>query len=213
MIILLGKYTTKMAPRQSPGNIIWLEKAESTNKTLREGLESCDNLSVVAAREQTAGRGQGTHTWHSTKGMNLTFSMLYKPSDLLAADMILITCATTLGIRDYLLDKGVTARIKWPNDIWVGDKKICGILIENILDGPRIRYSIIGIGFNLNETLWPADLPNPVSLKNITGEDYDTDAELELLAEKIRRRFALADSSDGRLKLQEEFGKNHCRLA
>ena len=127
--------------------------------------------------------------------------------------MILITCATTLGIRDYLLDKGVTARIKWPNDIWVGDKKICGILIENILDGPRIRYSIIGIGFNFNETLWPADLPNPVSLKNITGEDYDTDAELELLAEKIRRRFALADSSDGRLKLQEEFGKNHFMLA
>ena len=202
-----------MTPRQSPGNIIWLETAESTNKTLREGLDRYDNLSVVAAREQTSGRGQGTHTWHSEKGKNLTFSMLYKPADLLAADMILITCATTLGIRDYLLGKGVTARIKWPNDIWVGDRKICGILIENILDGPRIRHSIIGIGFNLNETGWPADLPNPVSLKDLTGKDYDTEAELELLTEKIRRRFALADSCDGRLQLQEEFGKNHFRLA
>ena len=185
-----------MAPRQSPDNIIWLEIAESTNKTLREGLETYDNLSVVAAREQTAGRGQGTHTWHSTKGLNLTFSMLYNPADLLVDDMILITCATTLGIRDYLLDKGVTARIKWPNDIWVGDKKICGILI----------------GFNLNEKDWPSDLPNPVSLRNITGETYDTGAELKLLTEKIRRRFAMTDSSDGRSKLQEEFGKNHFRL-
>ena len=212
MIFLLGKYTTKMAPRQSPDNILWLEKAESTNKTLRERLESSDNLSVIAAREQTAGRGQGTHTWYSSKGLNLTFSMLYNPSDLLAADMILITCATTLGIRDYLLERGVTARIKWPNDIWVDDRKICGILIENILDGPRIRHSIIGIGLNLNEKDWPADLPNPVSLLNITGKTYDTDTELRLLAEKIRRRFAMIDSNDGRLILQEEFGKNHFRL-
>lgn len=212
MIFLPDKYTTKMAPRQSPDNILWLEKAESTNKTLRECLGSCDNLSVIAAREQTAGRGQGTHTWFSSKGLNLTFSMLYNPSDLLAADMILITCATTLGIRDYLLEKGVTARIKWPNDIWVDDRKICGILIENILDGPRIRHSIIGIGLNLNEKDWPADLPNPVSLHNLTGMSYDTDTELRLLAEKIRRRFALIDSNDGRLILQEEFGKNHFRL-
>lgn len=201
-----------MAPRQSPDNIIWLETAESTNKTLREGLETYDNLSVVAAREQTAGRGQGTHTWYSTKGKNLTFSILYNPEMLLTQDMILITCATTLGIRDYLLEKGVTARIKWPNDIWVGDRKICGILIENILDGKRIRHSIIGIGLNLNEKDWPSDLPNPVSLGNITGKTYDTDTELELLTKKIRRRFALIDSSDGRLKLQEEFGKNHFRL-
>lgn len=201
-----------MTPRQSPDNIIWLETAESTNKTLREGLETYDNLSVVAAREQTAGRGQGTHTWYSTKGKNLTFSILYNPEMLLAQDMILITCATTLGIRDYLLEKGVTARIKWPNDIWVGDRKICGILIENILDGKRIRHSIIGIGLNLNEKDWPSDLPNPVSLGNITGKTYDTDTELELLTKKIRRRFALMDSSDGRLKLQEEFGKNHFRL-
>ncbi|MBO4670304.1 MAG: biotin--[acetyl-CoA-carboxylase] ligase [Bacteroidales bacterium] len=201
-----------MTPRQSPGNIIWLETAESTNKTLREGLEHYDNLSVVAAREQTAGRGQGAHTWHSAKGMNLTFSMLFKPTELLAEDMILITCATTLGIRDYLLEKGIEARIKWPNDIWVGERKICGTLIENILDGLRIRLSIIGIGFNLNETDWPADLPNPVSLSNLTGERYEPEAELELLVEKIRRRFAMTDNNDGRSVLQEEFGKNHFRL-
>ena len=212
MIILQHKDTTKMTPTKSQAKIIWLETAESTNKTLRESIPTSDNLSVIAAREQTAGRGQGAHTWFSSPGKNLTFSMLYKPGRLNVDEMIVITCATTLGIRDYLLEKGVEARIKWPNDIWVGDKKICGILIENILDGSFIRDSIIGIGFNLNEDKWPEDLPNPVSLHNLTGKEYSTDAELVLLTNKICRRFAQAGSYDGRLSLQEEFGEYLFRL-
>ena len=126
--------------------------------------------------------------------------------------MLLITCATTLGLRDYLLEKGVEARIKWPNDIWVGDKKICGILIENILKGKQIRHSIIGIGLNLNEERWPEELPNPVSLKQLTGVHYDTVKELEALVSKICRRFALMDTSNGRSSLQEEFEKYLFRL-
>ena len=201
-----------MTPTKSQAKIIWLETAESTNKTLRESIPTSDNLSVIAAREQTAGRGQGAHTWFSSPGKNLTFSMLYKPGRLNVDEMIVITCATTLGIRDYLLEKGIEARIKWPNDIWVGDKKICGILIENILDGSFIRDSIIGIGFNLNEDKWPEDLPNPVSLHNLTGKEYSTDTELVLLTNKICRRFAQAGSYDGRLSLQEEFGEYLFRL-
>lgn len=171
-----------------------------------------DNLSVVAAVEQTAGRGQGTHTWHSRKGYNLTFSMLFRPQELDVSQILLLTCATTLGIRDYLKDKGVESRIKWPNDIWVGDRKICGILIENILDGNRVNASIIGIGFNLNQCRWPADLPNPVSLKQLTGCRYRTRDELVLLTDKICRRFAQTGSETGRSELQEEFGKNVFRL-
>ena len=212
MIFLQRKYTTKMTPSQSSSDIIWLETAESTNKTLRERISQCDNMSVIAAKAQTAGRGQGTHTWFATEGLNLTFSMLFNPSDLDVSDMLVITCATTLGIRDYLLDKEVTSRIKWPNDIWVGDKKICGILIENILDRHKIAHSIIGIGLNINEENWPADLPNPISLKQITGKHYDLEPELEKLTEKICRRFAMTGSSDGRLKLQEEFEKYLFRL-
>lgn len=201
-----------MAPRQSAPDILWLETAESTNKSLKEIAETSDNLSVIATTEQTAGRGQGSHSWHSLKGLNLTFSLLYRPQDLHVQDIILITCATTLGIRDYLLDKGVEARIKWHNDIWVGNDKICGILIENSLDGSRIRHSIIGIGFNLNQCEWPADLPNPVSLKQLTGISYDTHAELEKLTEKIGRRLSAIDSGDGRPELQEEFGKYMFKL-
>jgi len=171
-----------------------------------------DNLSVIATVEQTAGRGQGTHTWHATPGLNLTFSLLYKPQDLSVKDILCITCATTLGLRDYLLEKGVTARIKWPNDIWVEDRKICGILIENTLDGDKVRHSIIGIGFNLNETDWPQELPNPVSLKELTHRDYSPADELPVLKEKICRRFSLAGTCDGRRKLQEEFEKYVFRL-
>ena len=191
---------------------MWLSTTDSTNRALREASSGLDNLSVIATREQTAGRGQGTHTWHSEPGLNLTFSLLFRPKVLHTEVIILITCGTTLGIRDYLLSRGVESRIKWPNDIWVKDRKICGILIENKLDGTRVAESIIGIGFNLNETQWPADLPNPVSLKQLTGKDYETHAELEALAEKICRRLSSSDTAIGRKVLQEEFGKNVFRL-
>ncbi len=201
-----------MNPSQPHADIIWFDCTESTNKAAREAVSYLDNLSVIAAAEQTAGRGQGTHSWHSAPGENLTFSMIFKPAVLQVQDILCITHATTLGLRDYLLDEGISARIKWPNDIWVGEQKICGILIENSLDGKRLEYSIIGIGFNLNETSWPADLPNPVSLRQLSGKSYEPHKELERLAEKIRRRFSLTQTSDGRQKLQEEFGKYVFRL-
>ncbi len=213
MIILQRKYTTKMNPTNKPFNIIWLPEAESTNRSVRERIDGCDNMSVIAAVEQTAGRGQGSNTWFATKGLNLTFSFLYRPLKLGTDNILLITCATTLGIRDYLLGHGIEADIKWPNDIWVKGRKICGILIENILEGRQIQSSIIGVGFNLNQMEWPSDLPNPVSLKQLTGRHYSPESELEALMDKICRRFAQVDSCDGRPLLQEEFEKNLIRLA
>lgn len=213
MIILQRKYTTKMNPTNKPFNILWLQEAESTNRSARERIGSSDNMSVIAAVVQTAGRGQGSNTWFATKGLNLTFSIIYTPVKLYTDDILLITCATTLGIRDYLLGQGIEADIKWPNDIWVNGRKICGILIENILEGKQIQSSIIGIGFNLNQTGWPKDLPNPVSLKQLTGRHYSPEPELESLMYKICRRFAQLDSCDGRPLLQEEFERNLIRLA
>ena len=204
-----------MEPSDSRAQIIWLDEADSTNRVLRERLQGLDNLSIVAAVAQTAGRGQGSHTWYASPGENLTFSILYRyvePCRIAASEMILVTQVTTLALRDYLLGHGIEARIKWPNDIWVGDRKICGILIENILEEGTLRESIVGIGLNLNERGWPADLPNPVSLSELTGRRYDVRAELERLEKEIRRRFALLDSADGRKSLQEEFGKYMFRL-
>jgi BirA family biotin operon repressor/biotin-[acetyl-CoA-carboxylase] ligase len=204
-----------MEPYDSRAHIIWLDEADSTNRVLRERLRELDNLSVVAAVAQTAGRGQGAHTWYASPGRNLTFSILYRygpDSRIAASDMILVTQLTTLALRDYLLGHGVEARIKWPNDIWVADRKICGILIENVLEEGSLRESIVGIGLNLNESGWPEELPNPVSLYELTGRRYSLQDELCGLHKEIRRRFAQLGSADGRKSLQEEFGKYMFRL-
>ena len=202
-----------MEPYEPDSHILWLESTDSTNKALRMRSAGFDNLSIVAAREQTAGRGQGDHTWFASPGKNLTFSVLYRFAGayaLAAQDAILITQVTTLALRDYLLEHQVEARIKWP--IWVGDRKVCGILIENTLEGSVIRESIVGIGLNLNETDWPAELPNPVSLRELTGRTYVPEDELARLYKEICHRFGMLASTDGRKSLQEEFGKVMFRL-
>ena len=204
-----------MKPSDADPYIIWLETADSTNSVLKRQIPDLDNLSIIAATEQTAGRGQGTHTWYASPGSNLTFSILYRfdgDCTLAVPDVILVTQVTTLAIRDYLLRYGVEARIKWPNDIWVGDHKICGILIENTLEDGFVRESVVGIGLNINETDWPEKLPNPVSLRELTGQTYDIRQELPLLQQEIRRRFGQLASPDGRCSLQEEFGKYMFRL-
>lgn len=204
-----------MEPHEAGDQILWLETVDSTNSELRRRISGFDNLSIIAAREQTAGRGQGTHTWYSTPGENLTFSILYRFEGafaLAASDALLITQVTTLGIRDYLLGHGVEARIKWHNDIWVGERKICGILIENVVEAGSVRRSIVGIGLNLNETGWPPELPNPVSLYELTGRRYRPEKELPRLQQEICRRFDALASPDGRKSLQEEFGKYMFKL-
>ena len=203
-----------MAPRIPDTDILWLEQADSTNSELRRRLSSSDNLSIVAARSQSRGRGQGDHTWYSSPDTNLTFSILYRfgAGQMKATDALLITCVTTLGIRDYLLTKGIESRIKWPNDIWVGDRKICGILIENILESGCVRESIVGIGLDVNEKDWPSELPNPVSMRELTGNVYDLETELPLLRNEICRRFGMLSTAGGRISLQEEFERFMFRL-
>ena len=188
--------------------IIWLKLTDSTNDEARRRLDVLDNLSVVAARTQTSGRGQGDHTWTSEPGQNLTFNVVLKfpPCAPHAASEILrITQAVTHALREYLLSKGVAARIKWPNDIYVGDKKICGILIENILGGKQVAASMVGIGLNLNQLRFPADLPNPVSLRQVTGRRYDLREELVLLREELKKSASLLDSQEGRTELARYF--------
>lgn len=188
--------------------IIWLKLTDSTNDEARRRLDALDNLSVLAAETQTAGRGQGDHTWTSAPGQNLTFTLVLKfppCAPLATSEILLITQAVTGGIRRYLLSKGVESRIKWPNDIYVGDRKICGILIENILDGKQVSSSMIGIGLNLNQDRFPADLPNPVSLRQLTGRTYDLRTELVLLREALKKTASLLDSQEGRSELSRDF--------
>lgn len=190
----------------------WYQSLKSTNNTAREHLDEYDTLSVIACVEQIKGRGQGSHTWYATPGKNLTFTIIFKPQDLEASEALYLTRITTLSLLAYLDAKGVKARIKWPNDIWVDDRKICGILIENILSGPMIHDSIIGIGLNINEKDWPEDLPNPVSLSELTGKEYDIRAELDIFCKEFDRHAAMLDTESGREYLCAEFDKNVFRL-
>jgi len=198
-------------------NIIWLQCANSTNSVMKKELPHLDNLSIISARCQTAGRGQGDHSWYSSENTNLTFSILLRfpligAGELRAKDGIVVTQITTLSLHDYLLSKGISSRIKWTNDIWVGDKKISGILIENTVSGGMITESIVGIGLNVNEENWPENLPNPVSMKELTGETYSPEKELEELASYLKVRYNAASTLEGRERMKEKFERLVFRL-
>lgn len=130
-------------------------------------------LSVVIAEVQSAGRGQRGNSWSSRKGENLTFSVLLKP-DFLAADMqFYISKIAALSVCKALETCGVECKIKWPNDIYIGDKKVCGILIENDIMGAKMSKSVVGVGINVNQTVFNPELPNPTSI--ITEINKQTD--------------------------------------
>ncbi len=173
------------------GGIIWLDEAVSTNDEARRLISGLDNLSMIAARAQSGGRGQGDHIWHSEPGKNLTFSLVLRfdtasginrngsTSDKLTK----LNEYVTSSISGYLKEHGIDCWVKPPNDIWCEDRKIAGILIENILDGQDLTGSIIGIGLNVNQTEWPPVLPNPVSMAEKTGRSYILENELRRLSE------------------------------
>ena len=193
--------------------IEWLKCTDSTNLDIRRRMSELDNLSVIAAVFQTAGRGQGRHTWVSPAGENLTFSLLLRFGEsnlreLKATEGVRITQLATVSMLSFLASEGVSARIKWPNDVWVGEKKICGMLIENILNGEMITESIVGIGLNLNQLTFDPALPNPVSLHQLTGRFYDPAEALERLYAEICRNAVLLNSDDGRVKLEQLFSDN-----
>ncbi len=193
-------------------DIKWFKELDSTNNFLKRNLSSLDNLAVIATESQLAGRGQGSHVWYASPGRNLTFSILYRPQNLPASDAVVLTWITTVSLLRYLDSKGVKGRIKWPNDIWVGEKKICGLLIENILNGTRVESSIIGIGLNIGERDWPSYLPNPVSLYELTGKEYNIHVELEQYMSYFLECMQQSESPEGRMALKDEFGLTLFRL-
>ena len=156
--------------------IVHIAQTNSTNQWLRE--QGGEEDMVVWADYQTAGRGQGSNHWESERGKNLTFSMLIHPQGIPANRQFSISMAVSLAICEALGQHIGDLSIKWPNDIYWRNGKICGILIENTLHGTMIRDSIIGVGLNVNQRTFQSDAPNPVSLWQIC--EYETDCELLL---------------------------------
>ena len=150
--------------------IIRFDSLESTNKYCEAlVLSQVGDFTCYWALEQTAGIGQRGNHWHSSSGKNLTFSLVLHPIFLPADRQFKLTQALSLALVDFLsiFNFQFSIQIKWPNDIYVGDKKICGVLIENRIHGRRIKDCIIGIGLNINQTTFRSDAPNPVSIKQI----------------------------------------------
>lgn len=167
--------------------IINLKTTASTNAYVKRLLFTSDlpEGAVVVTHEQSAGKGQGTNTWESEPGKNLTFSLLLKPTFLAADKMFLVSKAVSLGMVEFLNSFGKKFTIKWPNDIYFNDKKIAGILIENQLLGNYFGYSIIGIGLNVNQQKFLSDAPNPMSMQQIFKVEFDLDKTLHQLLENI----------------------------
>ncbi len=171
-------------------DIRWLKVTDSTNNRALEAIPTEKDKTVWAAEFQTAGRGQRGNKWTSDQAKNLMFSILLKPDFILAKDQFIISVIVTLGLESYLKKKGVSSKIKWPNDIYVEDRKICGILIEHGISGDMLSSSVCGIGLNINQKEFPKDLPNPTSLIKELKEgtpDFILTDELEILVSEIYR--------------------------
>ena len=154
--------------------ITWFDSIDSTNSEARRRLPANAKMSVYAAKFQTAGRGQRGNKWSSAAGQNLTFSVLLnfthpQMPDLAVRNQFLLSIASALSVSDLLQELYIRNTIKWPNDIYIGRRKVCGMLIENIVGNAGLEHSIIGIGLNLNQTAFPPELVNPTSVLVSSG--------------------------------------------
>ena len=173
---------------------MYIKATHSTNTLLKELLakgEWPEGERFLYTAFQTAGRGQAGNGWESEEGKNLLCSILLPPRKDLFYLNVLVSVAVHKVIRSLLFERSgllslsEAVSIKWPNDIYYGDKKVAGILIENAIIGNEIKYSIAGIGLNVNQTIFVSNAPNPVSLKLISGKETDIDALMQALMTQI----------------------------
>jgi len=170
-----------------------MPECHSTNDEALQRIRSgkVPEGTVVVTDNQTKGRGQRSNVWITLPGVNLTFSIILLPSFLPVNNQFYLNMSIALGIADFLqhLIPTKTVRIKWPNDIIIDDKKVCGILIENQLSGQRIQHSVIGIGLNVNQMQF--EFEKASSLAALSGRAFQLPELLEGLLEKIEARYLM----------------------
>jgi len=169
-----------------------IDVIDSTNSYAFELLRAVGlpEGAVVVANQQTAGRGQRGRVWETHPFLNLTVSIVLKPTFLEAEEYFYLTKVITLALIQLLTERQVKeVRVKWPNDIYVGDHKIAGILIENQLKGDKIGTSVLGIGLNVNQVSFPGYLPKATSVKLVTGQQELVTMILEELCELIEANY------------------------
>jgi birA, biotin-[acetyl-CoA-carboxylase] ligase region len=171
-------------------NLVFVPECHSTNTLAIELSQKATVVegTVVITHHQTKGRGQRGNGWETAAGMNLTFSLLLHPSFLDVAHQFFLTKVISLALIDFLTDVlRKECLIKWPNDIMVEEKKICGILIENNLSSNRISQSVVGIGLNVNQTSF--QISTATSMALASSHSFNLNTQLSLLLEKIEGRY------------------------
>ena len=188
-------------------NLIYLPSCHSTNEIARQAIQNNQGPegTIVITDHQTAGKGQRGNTWEADAGENLTFSVIYRPNFLSAADTFWLTVITSLALIQSLKSFGINSSIKWPNDIFHGNLKLAGILIENLMDNKNINYSIIGIGLNLNQKFFKTK--GAVSLYNITGRHYDPATVLNAVATNLEQQYIML--KNGRYEVLKKLYLNY----
>ena len=188
---------------------IMLDEVDSTNTKMFSILQhgALPEGTVVRADYQSGGKGQGQNTWHSEYGKNLLTSFLFRPDFISAAEIFIWNKAVALAIYDAIqLFAGNSERlkIKWPNDIYVDNCKLGGLLIENTIAGTTVRQSIVGIGINVNQTEFPNEIPNAISLTQVLGANVELASVFNEVANGLERRYLQCKRKDFE-KLKSEY--------
>lgn len=174
--------------------LVWLPACPSTN-TVAQQLQRENRASegcTVITGHQTAGRGQRGNQWEAAAHENLTLSVVWHPTFLAATEQFLLSQAVALAALDWAgrwlgASAEASLRVKWPNDLYVGNQKLGGILIENTLSGSKIQCSIVGIGLNVNQQVFA--VPTATSLGQLTGRPYDLAEAAARLLECLEARY------------------------
>lgn len=153
-------------------------------------------MDIIWAERQTAGRGQRGHSWHSAEGESVTLSLVLEPTFVPIVEQFLLSEIAALSLVDTMREYGIECRIKWTNDIYVGDNKLVGILIEHSLMGDTLSRTIVGIGLNVNQHSFPAELPNPTSMAMERGTTFDRREVVERLMRNVERWYAVLERGD-----------------
>lgn len=174
--------------------IIKLDATDSTNDYLKKMAisHSLPDYTIVTTELQQKGKGQMGSRWTSEKGKNLTFSILKRLENFDVQHQFDITCVVSLAVFRVLEELSVPdVSVKWPNDILSGNQKVCGILIENMLQGSRIQSSILGIGLNVNQTNFEG-LGNATSLKLLLEKNLELDIILQGIVNQLKLHFSFS---------------------
>lgn len=193
--------------------LVFMPECHSTNLELQRLMlqKGSTEGTIVITQNQTAGRGQQGSIWVSEPGKNLTFSIGLKPNFITINHQFYLSIAISLGLYDCLLNflPDATIKIKWPNDVMVNDKKVCGILIENQIIGQRIDRSIVGIGLNVNQRFF--SLPHATSISIESEKSFELNTVFSVLLEKIEARYLQLKAAEF-VKLKSAYEESlYCR--